>query len=184
MKPDLSALDFPPEPSRRSGLAFLAFAGAIAMAVWIAGQSSQSGELLPADHRASLAGVMVSGLDGSRVDLGQARPRPLVVNLWATWCGPCKQEIPLLERLAKSGQPIIGVSIDDEPRGALKTFLANRTIGFDVAVPGPQFRVPGGIEAVPTTLLVDRQGRVAKRYIGVVNLRALTDDLKKVEAEN
>ncbi len=119
---------------------------------------------------ASLREASMKGLNGPNRLLSQFRGKPLLINVWASWCGPCKQEMGSLERLAWQDQgkrfAMIGISTDDsEP--AAKRYLqsANATLNhyIDHAL---ELENMLGAERLPLTLLVDAQGRVLARYVG------------------
>jgi thiol-disulfide isomerase/thioredoxin len=110
------------------------------------------------------------GLNGPDRLLSQYRGKPLLINVWASWCGPCRAEMGSLERLAWQDQgkrfTVIGISTDDsEP--AAKRYLqsANATLNhyLDHAL---ELENMLGAERLPLTLLVDAQGRVLARYYG------------------
>ncbi|MCW5663694.1 MAG: TlpA family protein disulfide reductase [Piscinibacter sp.] len=112
--------------------------------------------------------------DGAPMQLDQLQGRVLLLNIWATWCAPCRQEMPSLDRLqAKLGGPdfeVVALSIDHDAKGLaqVKTFYSQvgirhlrifqdptATAGFNLGTAG-----------VPTTLLIDRQGRELGRLTG------------------
>jgi thiol-disulfide isomerase/thioredoxin len=118
----------------------------------------------------TLREARMRGLNGPDRLLSQYRGKPLLINVWASWCGPCRQEMGSLERLAWQDQgkrfAMIGISTDDsEP--AAKRYLqsANATINhyIDHALVLENML---GAERLPLTLLVDANGRVLARYYG------------------
>jgi thiol-disulfide isomerase/thioredoxin len=119
---------------------------------------------------ASLREASMHGLNGPDRRLSQYRGKPLLINVWASWCGPCRAEMGSLERLAWQDQgkrfTVIGISTDDsEP--AAKRYLqsANATLNhyLDRAL---ELENMLGAERLPLTLLVDGKGRVLARYYG------------------
>jgi thiol-disulfide isomerase/thioredoxin len=118
----------------------------------------------------TLREARMHGLNGPDRLLSQYRGKPLLINVWASWCGPCRQEMGSLERLAWQDQgkrfAMIGISTDDsEP--AAKRYLqsANATLNhyIDRAL---ELENMLGAERLPLTLLVDANGRVLARYYG------------------
>jgi thiol-disulfide isomerase/thioredoxin len=130
--------------------------------------------LVPEDERVPLPGFAGETFDGDSLDLA-ALPKPLVLNFWASWCGPCRAEQEGLElaskRLAGRGVRLVGVNIRDD-RGAATSYLEE----FGVSYPS-LFDRPAVLAArlgrfapdfPPYTLVVDGKGRVAARVFGVL----------------
>jgi thiol-disulfide isomerase/thioredoxin len=130
----------------------------------------------PADNREEvpvggfLREAMLQGLNGPSRPLSAFRGRPLIINVWASWCGPCRQEMASLERLAwrEYGQyfAIIGISTDDEVNQA-KALLknANTTISQFIDS-GLQMENMLGASRLPLTVLVAADGRVVEKIYG------------------
>ncbi len=114
----------------------------------------------------------LAALSGGEVGLGDLRGRVVFVNFWATWCPPCRDEAPALERLYRSlrgeGFEVLGVSIDDAgARAAIEGFRAEYGLSFPLLVDADRsayraFQATG----VPETFLVDREGRLIERFVG------------------
>jgi thiol-disulfide isomerase/thioredoxin len=112
----------------------------------------------------------LQGLNGPPRKLSEFRGRPLIINVWASWCGPCREEMASLERLAwRDGEQyfsIIGISTDDyadRARGLLKN--ANATISHFIDT-GLQMENMLGASRLPLTVLVDADGRVLEKIYG------------------
>jgi len=106
-------------------------------------------------------------LDGKNLRLGEQRGRVVLVNFWATWCGPCRQEMPHLNKLydkyRSSGFMLLGVNVDEDTRNAVA--VADKLgVRFPV-LPDADKRVSQkyDLRAMPSTVLIDRNGRV--RYV-------------------
>lgn len=101
---------------------------------------------------------------GGTVKLGQLRGKVVMLNFWASWCGPCRQEFPILDEMYRKYQPmgftLLGVNVESETKDA-ERFLAATPVSFPVAF-DRENAVSGkyGVSAMPTTLLVDRKGNV------------------------
>lgn len=118
---------------------------------------------------------------GKKVSLASYRGHPLVVDFWATWCGPCKVEIPWFEKLhdqyAGQGLEILGVSTDDlDPDDPAKLFTEKRDIAdfaqkmhmnYPVLYGSNPVEDKYGIEAMPTTFFIDRNGKIVASTIGL-----------------
>jgi len=104
---------------------------------------------------------------GKNLRLSEHRGEVVMINFWATWCGPCRQEMPLLNRLheqyRKAGFTLLGVSVDDKPQAA-QEMARQLSVGFPVLFDSEkQVSRRYDVDAMPTTLIIDRDGKV--RYI-------------------
>lgn len=102
--------------------------------------------------------------------LAEAEGKPLLVNIWATWCAPCVKELPTLQAVAaRAGAPrVIAVSQDMAPRGSVNAFLdKNKLVDLEVwHDPKMALSSATGSEVLPTTILYDAKGREVWRYVG------------------
>lgn len=120
--------------------------------------------------------LQVALVDGTRYDLAQHRGRWVVVNFWATWCGPCLEEMPHLSKLAARGDvDVIGLAYEDIEPKAMQDFLAEHRPAYPIAVldtmnPPPDFETPRGL---PMTVLVAPDGSVAKTVLGPVTIATI-----------
>ena len=119
-----------------------------------------------------LPDVVMAGLNGPHKRLSSYRGRPLILNVWASWCAPCRKEAASLERLAWSDAgsryTVIGISTDDDRNAALKWLRhSNATISHYIDS-GPRWTLENmlGASTIPITVLVDAQGRVVARFRG------------------
>jgi peroxiredoxin len=137
--------------------------------------------------RASAPDFSLKDVNGKTVRLSDFKGKVVLLDFWATWCGPCKIEIPWFmefERKYKDrGFAVIGVSMDDDGWQAVKPFIQDIGMNYRVVVgddrTGDLF---GGIDALPKTFLIDREGRVAATHTGVAGRREFEDGIEKLLA--
>lgn len=119
-------------------------------------------------------------------DFSAKRGKVLVVNYWATWCGPCRLETPGLVSFAKEhrdkGVEVVGVTVDED-LSLVGPFIESYGVDYPILLPGADPNLPKGDLALPTTLLYDKQGRLAKLYTGFVLESTLRSDAAKLLAE-
>jgi len=126
----------------------------------------------------------LSTLEGKPLSLADYTGKVILLNFWASWCGPCRAEIPDLVELQKQYKDqlqIIGLVVDDDDEAAVKKFVSDFGINYPVAVAGDDIRLEyGGIPALPTSFILDAQGRVLQKHEGLrdpalyeVEIRAL-----------
>jgi thiol-disulfide isomerase/thioredoxin len=112
-------------------------------------------------------------LDGKPLSLSASRGKVILLNFWATWCGPCRAEIPdLIELQKKYGDhlQIIGLDVDDDDVAEVKKFVATNGINYPVGMATNEIRVQyGGVAALPTSFVLDDQGRVVQKHEGLRN---------------
>lgn len=113
----------------------------------------------------------LTGLDGKPVTLESAKGKVILLNFWATWCGPCRAEIPDLIELQnkyKDRLQILGLVVDDDDQDAIRKFVAEFKINYPVALATDDIRVQyGGIGALPTSFMLDSEGRVVQKHEGL-----------------
>jgi len=115
--------------------------------------------------------IRFATLDGREVVPEELRGKVVVVNFWATWCPPCRLEVPALQRLhedlADQGVVVLGLSTDTGGEEAVRDYLEERGVTYAVGMaPAPLRRSFGGVSALPTTFILDRDGVIQHRVLG------------------
>jgi thiol-disulfide isomerase/thioredoxin len=110
-------------------------------------------------------------LNGNPLSLSDAKGKVVLLNFWATWCGPCRAEIPDLIELQKKYKDrleIIGLATQEDDADEVKSFVAHSGINYRVAMaPDELTEKFGGIPALPTSFVIDPQGRVVQKHVGL-----------------
>ena len=130
-----------------------------------------------------LPNLVLDTIDGQKWSLHENRGRVVLLNFWATWCEPCRTETPMLVKLAdefeERGLRVVGIALDKDGVGIIKKFVAQYKIDYPILLPVPGSRL-SEIDPVPTTLLIDAEGRLAKKYVGAMPEEILRADVEKL----
>lgn len=122
---------------------------------------------LAADAGGPAPAFTLDALAGGQVSLSQFKGQVVMVNFWATWCGPCQQEMPLLDQMYKKYKPagftLVGINVDkDAP--PVKELLARKPVSFPVLLdPANQVSKAFHVDEMPSSVIIDRKGDI--RYI-------------------
>jgi peroxiredoxin len=154
------------------------------------GAGDQATTWIAPSQRSSVDQVTGSLLDGSAFNLSQWRGHVVVINFWGSWCSPCTQEVPSLEAVyrdnEKNGVEFLGVDIKESPASA-ESFIRTHHVTY------PSLSDPSNLialrfhglppNATPTTVVLDREGRIAARHSGSILFTYLHDLVARAVAE-
>ncbi len=126
------------------------------------------------DVGAQIPSYTAHWLDGSAFDLASQKGSVVLLNLWATWCGPCRYEIPELEKLqqkyASKGFKVIGVSVDEGGADDVNPFLKQQKISYPIVIdPDGKLATILQTSVLPTSVLLDKSGNVVWKHFGIVD---------------
>ena len=128
----------------------------------------------------------LNSMDGSKVRLSDFRGHPVLINYWATWCPPCREELPIIqERLEKYAPDLVVLAINaGEDPETVENYIAQNDFSFQVLL-DPEWKAEAlfGIYAYPTSVFIDREGLIQGRYVGGMSEDILDDHLKLIGVE-
>ena len=115
----------------------------------------------------------LTALDGKPLTLAALQGKVIFLNFWATWCGPCRAEVPdliALQERYKDRLQIIGLNVDDDDSAEIQKYVDETGINYPVAMTSNDVRIQyGGIPALPTSFVLDTEGRVVQKHVGLWN---------------
>jgi peroxiredoxin len=140
-------------------------------------QPDMAGKLLPAPA------WQLRGLDGKTVHSSDFKGKVVILDFWATWCPPCRMEIPgfveLQKQYEKQGLAVVGVSEDAISPVEVKKFTQELGVNYPIVLADAgTSQAYGGIEALPTTFVIDRAGRIVKEHLGFTEKEELEKEIK------
>ena len=144
-----------------------------------------SAPVKPTKSRKLAPDFELKDVNGHTVKLSDYRGKVVLLDFWATWCGPCKIEIPWFKEFERQnkdkGFAVIGVAMDDEGWDVVKPFAQQLAINYRLVVGDDELAKQfGGVDALPTTFLIDREGRIASVHIGLSGKRDFEDGIQQL----
>lgn len=149
-----------------------------------ASQTAHRASVKPATERRPAPDFALKDENGATVRLSDYRGKVVLLNFWATWCGPCKIEIPWFvefeSKYKDQGFAVIGVSMDEGGWDDVKPYLRRVKVNYRVVIGDDEVAQKyGSVEALPTSFLIDREGLIASVHVGLV---PKSDYQKSIEA--
>jgi peroxiredoxin len=180
----------PPKSSgggTRSPLALVVVALVVALMLYFGYHQVRHPNAASAAHMtgATLApDFSLESLDGSTMRLSDLRGKAVLLNFWATWCGPCKIEMPWFvdfqNQYASQGLQIVGVAMDDASKEDISKFANDMGVNYPILIGkdsvGDQY---GGVPALPETFVITRDGKIMDKIIGLRGKAEIEDAIKK-----
>lgn len=124
-------------------------------------------------------------LDGKTVKFSDFEGKVVLVDFWATWCGPCKLEVPhlvdLYEVYNEQGFEIVGIALDRTGADVVAPFVRDYNVTYPIVIGNTEVAMAfGGLTAIPTAFLIDRSGHIVKRYVGYQDKAVFEEEIKKL----
>jgi len=168
-----------------AALATALLAGCLIPSCNTPGHSVKAANVKPDKDRKTAPDFALKDADGKTVRLADYRGKVLLLDFWATWCGPCKIEIPWFMEMQRKnkdrGFEVLGVSMDDEGWEVVKPFVTHLGINYRIVIGNDATaQLYGGVDALPTTFLIDRAGKIAAVHVGLSSKRDFEDGVEQL----
>ncbi|HEX5430437.1 MAG TPA: TlpA disulfide reductase family protein [Bryobacteraceae bacterium] len=136
----------------------------------------------PDNSRKAAPDFSLKDASGKLVKLSDYKGKVVLLNFWATWCGPCKIEIPWFVGFQKQYKDqnfaVLGVSLDDDGWESVKPYMKDHPFNYPIMVGDDDLSMRyGGVDSLPTTFVIDRQGRIADKHVGLVSKSIYEDEI-------
>ncbi len=123
--------------------------------------------------------------NGKSVSLADYKGKVVLLNFWATWCGPCGLEIPWFEEFEQQyksqGFAVLGVSMDDDGWSAVKPYMEEHKMNYRVLLGNDSVsQLYGGLDALPTTFIIDREGNIAYPHVGLIGKNEYLSEIRSL----
>jgi peroxiredoxin len=124
---------------------------------------------------------------GAQLRLSDYKGKAVLLNFWATWCRPCKVEVPMLmefeNRYKASGLAVVGVSMDDDGWKSVMPYIEKNRLSYPVVIGTRELAKRYGAESLPMTMLIDREGKLAGVHLGLVDDKTWESEIGRLLAK-
>ena len=178
----------PPKTTRHNSLVWIvvivAVAGMLVIAPYMARRTRKNAGTESNDWKGKSAPEFsLESLDGRTVHLADFHGKGVLLNFWATWCQPCKIEMPWFEELQKEygaqGLQVVGIAMDDASKEDISKFAKEMGVNYPILLGKESVGdAYGGVQFLPSTFFIDRDGKVVDRIFGLRSRSEIEDDIK------
>lgn len=163
-------------------IGFAAVLGLLVLSSCSPTATADAANVKPVKERKKAPEFALKDVDGKVVRLSDYKGKVVLLNFWATWCGPCKVEIPWFiefEKMNKDqGFAVLGVAMDEEGWEVVKPYINDKSVNYRVVVGDDSTAtLYGGVDSLPTTFLLDRDGKIATVHVGLVSKAEYAKDI-------
>ena len=139
----------------------------------------------PPKDRKAAPEFALKDVNGMTVRLSDYRGKVVLLNFWATWCSPCKVEIPWFMEFEQQnkdrGFAVVGIAMDEEGWDVVRPFLAEMRVNYRTLKGDDMMaQLYGGVDSLPTTFLIDRQGRIASVHMGLISRHIYQNEIQEL----
>jgi thiol-disulfide isomerase/thioredoxin len=150
-------------------------------------QESPGGALKAVSKRSPAPNWELTGLDGNKMKLSDLKGQVVLLNFWATWCPPCRKEIPdliqLQDKYKSQGFTVIGISVDEQGARVVKPFSTQLKMNYPILLATSEVAEAYRIDGIPASFLIDREGRLASTHIGFTERLVFESEIVNLLAE-
>ncbi|RFU60546.1 peroxiredoxin family protein [Peribacillus glennii] len=127
----------------------------------------------------------LKSLDGKQTKLSDYKGKKILLNFWATWCPPCKEEMPAMEEFnKKAGSDVVILAVNIDPENDVKAFADNMGVTFPILLDSQQSKNPVNelyqVMSIPTSYFIDRNGVIADKFIGGMTLKHMETTMNSI----
>lgn len=150
--------------------------------------SSNTADLIPIDARKTAPDFAFNDADGTSIKLSTYKGRVVLLDFWATWCEGCKVEIPwymdFQKKYKADGLSVVGVSMDEDGWKSVRPFLEKTPINYPIVIGNEDLAQRFHVDALPVTLLIDGNGKIADQRVGMVNKDVFEGEIQILLKDN
>jgi thiol-disulfide isomerase/thioredoxin len=173
--------------SRAGKILAVGFALAVIASIWATSSVQREATTPENESRRSAPDFTLPLLSGLDFALSEHRGKAVIIDFWATWCGPCEVQMPVLDALWKRRRGedlmVVGVSVDTDPPETIAAWVAERGIEYPIVLGDQELAMRYGVIGFPTLLIIDPDGGIHTQHVGVLDRPKLEEILDEIRSE-